>query len=190
VVRSFLDAPSQNLPEFLIYHRNPQLKPSRLGPFLSNLGKRGGGVCGHVQKSEAQALGCRPLGESSQWSSNSLQTSRIVPAWNSQWNSERKEAKWSCASQLWVPGDSATSGESCGHGRPYLSFCPLTLRHCSFRSWWVCRWMQISKKNTEWYPFCLGGSTGRGVWGVSGPSGVSTPKSIRAIQKIKNTLLT
>ena len=46
------------------------------------------------------------------------------------------------------------------------------------------------KKNTEWYPFCLGGSTGRGVWGVSGPSGVSSPKSIRAIQIIKNTLLT
>jgi hypothetical protein len=32
-----------------------------------------GGVCRHVQKSEAHALGCRPRGESSQWSSNSLQ---------------------------------------------------------------------------------------------------------------------
>ena len=33
-----------------------------------------------------------------------------------------------CASQLWVPG------RSCGHGRPYLSFGPITLRHSSFRS--------------------------------------------------------
>ena len=45
-----------------------------------------GGVCGHVQKSEAHALGCRPRGESSQWSSNLPQTYRIVPAWDSQWN--------------------------------------------------------------------------------------------------------
>jgi hypothetical protein len=28
--------------EFYMYHRNPQLKPSRLPPFLSKLGKRGG----------------------------------------------------------------------------------------------------------------------------------------------------
>ena len=28
------------------------------------------GVCGHVQKSEAYALGCRPRGESSHWGSN------------------------------------------------------------------------------------------------------------------------
>jgi hypothetical protein len=35
-----------------------------------------------------------------------------------------------------------------------------------------------------------GGGTGRGVWGVGGPSGVSTPNSIRAFQeRIKNTLL-
>jgi hypothetical protein len=40
-----------------------------------------------------------------------------------------KKSMWSCESQLWVPG------ESCGHGRPYLSFCPITLRHYSFRSW-------------------------------------------------------
>ena len=37
------------------------------------------GVCGHVQKSEAHAPGCKPRGESSQWSSNSLQTFIIVP---------------------------------------------------------------------------------------------------------------
>jgi hypothetical protein len=45
---------------------------------LSKLGERG--VCGHVQKSKAHALGCRPRGESSHWGSNSLQTSRDVPA--------------------------------------------------------------------------------------------------------------
>ena len=48
-----------------------------------------GGVCGHVQKSEAHALGCRPLGDSSQWSSSLPQTYRIVQAWDSQWNSEK-----------------------------------------------------------------------------------------------------
>jgi hypothetical protein len=41
------------------------------------------------------------------------------------------------------------------------------------------------KEGADWYPFCLGGGTGRGVWGVGGPSGVSTPKSIHAIQKNK-----
>ena len=29
--------------------------------------------------------------------------------------------------QLWVPGRSRV------HGRPYISFCPITLRHYSFR---------------------------------------------------------
>jgi len=37
----------------------------------------------------------------------------------------------------------------------------------------------------DWYPFCLGGGTGRGVLGVGGPSGVSTPKSKRVVQKSK-----
>jgi hypothetical protein len=45
------------------------------------------------------------------------------------------------------------------------------------------------QKGAEWYPFCLGGGTGRGVWGVGGPSGVSTPKSIRAFQKKVGRLL-
>ena len=31
--------------------------------------------------------------------------------------------------------------------------------------------------------FCLGGSTGRGVWGVGGPSERSTPNSGHASQK-------
>jgi len=30
----------------------------------------------------------------------------------------------------------------------------------------------------------FGEGTGRGVWGVGGPSGVSTPKNIRAFQKL------
>ena len=46
----------------------------------------------------------------------------------SQWNSEEMEAMWICAIQLWVPGRSRV------HGRPYLSFCPITLQHFSFRS--------------------------------------------------------
>jgi len=45
-----------------VYHRNPRLKPSRLAPFFEQIGLRGG-VCGHVRKSEAHALGCRQRGE-------------------------------------------------------------------------------------------------------------------------------
>ena len=119
----------------LVYHRNFQLKLSRQPPFLSKSGKRGGlWTC---PKSEAHALGCRPWGESSHWSSNSPQTYRIVPAWVNQWNSEEMEAMWDCASQLWVPGRSRV------HVCPYLSFCRITLQHFSLRSWWVCRWMPI-----------------------------------------------
>jgi hypothetical protein len=40
-----------------------------------------------------------------------------------------------------------------------------------------------NSKGAEWYPFLSGGATGRGALGVGGPSGVSTPKSKRAIQK-------
>ena len=47
---------------------------------------------------------------------------------DSQWNSEEIEAMWDCASQLEVPGRSRV------HGRLYLSFCPTTLQHLSFRS--------------------------------------------------------
>jgi len=47
-------------------------------PFWENWVK--GRVCGHVQRSEAHALECRPRGELSQWSSNSPQTYRKVPA--------------------------------------------------------------------------------------------------------------
>ena len=38
------------------------------------------------------------------------------------------KAMWGCASQLWVPGRSLV------HGRPYLSFCPITLQHFNYRS--------------------------------------------------------
>jgi len=64
-----------------------------------------------------------------------------VSAWDSQWNSEEMEAMWDCVSQLWVPGRSRV------HGRPYLSICPITLRHSSFRYWWVCRWMPVWKRS-------------------------------------------
>ena len=93
------------------------------------------------QKVRGTRARCRPRGESSQWSSNSLQTSIIVPAWDNRYNSKGKEATWGCASQLWVPG------KSCVHGRLYLRICPLTLWHFSFRSWWVCRWMWNLKRS-------------------------------------------
>ena len=41
------------------------------------------------------------------------------------------------------------------------------------------------QKGADWYLICLGGSTGRGVWGVGGPSKRSTPKSGHAFQKYK-----
>jgi hypothetical protein len=67
---------------------------------------------------------------------------------------------WDCASQLWVPGRSRV------HGRPYLSFCPITLQHFSFRSWWICRWMPIWKRS-RLLPFSSGWSHGKGgLWGV------------------------
>jgi len=68
------------------------------------------------------------------------------------------EAMWDCASQLWVPGD------SCGHGRPYLSFCPITLRHYSFRYRWVCRWMQNSKRS-RMVPFFVWVGASEGEFG-------------------------
>ena len=64
------------------------------------------------------------------------------------------KAMWDCASQLWVPG------RSCGHGRPYLDFCPIILQHFSFRC--------LFEKGADWYPFCPGGGTGRGVLGGEG----------------------
>jgi hypothetical protein len=60
------------------YRRFPQLKLRRLPPFLSKLGKRGG--LWTSPKVRGTRAGCRLRGESSQWSSNPLQTSRIVPA--------------------------------------------------------------------------------------------------------------
>jgi len=129
----------------------------------------GGGLwtCPKVRGTRARV---QAAGESSQWSSNLPQTYRIVPAWDIQWNSEEMEAMWDCASQLWVPGRSRV------HGRPYLRFCPITLQHFSFRSWCVCRWMPIWKRN-RLVPFLSG-------WGHrKGGSGGSSPKIIRAYTK-------
>ena len=92
---------------------------------------------------------------------------KIVEFW-------KKEAMWSCASQLWVPS------ESCGDGRPYLSFCPITLQHCSFRSWWVCRWMQNSKRS-RMVPFLFGWGHWKGSLGGGW--------SLRGVHPIKYTCL-
>ena len=46
--------------KFLIYYWIPQLKPSRLLPFLSELGKRG--VCVHVQKSKGTSAPVQAAG--------------------------------------------------------------------------------------------------------------------------------
>ena len=130
---------------------------------------KGGGGCGNVQKSEAHTLRCRPRKESSQWSSNSPQNCRIVPAWDSQWSSEEMEAMWDCASQLWVPGRSLV------HGRPYLSFCPITLQHFNFRSWWVCKWMPI-RKRSRLVPFLSGWGHRKGGLGGGSLRGVHPKK--------------
>jgi len=68
------------------FHENLNIRilsssPVDCHPFWADWVK--GGVCGHVQKSEAHALGCRPQGESSQGSSNLPQTYRIVSALDS-----------------------------------------------------------------------------------------------------------
>jgi hypothetical protein len=70
---------------------------------------------------------------------------------------------WDCASQLWVPGRSLV------HGRPYLSFCPITLQHFNYRSW--CRWMPIWKRSRlvplfSWWGHRKGGFGGG--WGGRG----------------------
>jgi len=105
-----------------------------------------------------------------------------VPAWDSQLKSRKKEAMWSCASQLWVPG------RSCGHGRPYLSFGPITLRHSSFRSWWLCRWTQSSKRSRVvpffvWWGHCKGGFGGG--WSLRDVH----PKKYTCLPENLNTLL-
>jgi hypothetical protein len=81
------------------------------------------------------------------------------------------EAMWDCASQLWMPGRSRV------HGRPYLNFCPVTLQHFSFRSWFVCRWMPVWKRS-RLVPFLSGWGHRKG--GLGGGSGGSSPKIGRA----------
>jgi len=58
-VSTFWDPPSRIywgiFSKLQLYIWSPQLKPSRLAPFLSKLVK--GGICAHFQKSQAHALG-------------------------------------------------------------------------------------------------------------------------------------
>jgi len=67
------------LPQILKHISDSSAQAQSIRTLLKQIGLRGE-ICEHVQMSEANALGCRPRGESSQWSSNSLLTSRIVPA--------------------------------------------------------------------------------------------------------------
>jgi len=93
-----------------------------------------------------------------------------VPAWDSQWNSEEIEAMWDSASQLWVPGRSRV------HGRPYLSFCPITLRHFSFMSWRIRRWMHNSEWSSFGTLFCLVWALEGGIRGWEIPQGCPPQK--------------
>ena len=128
-VQSFSDPPSNTLLghsyQFLNISSESSAQTQPIGTLIEQIGFGGGG-CGHVQKSEAHALG--PRGESSQWSSNLPHSYRIVPAWDSRVLKDWKYCGTVQASQLWVPGKEQV------HGRPYLSFCPITLQHFSFRS--------------------------------------------------------
>jgi len=77
---------------------------------------KGGGVCGHAQKSEAHALGCKPRGESANEAAiypklTGLCQREIVSGILKKW-----KQCGTVLNQLWVPGRSR------GHGRPYLSF--------------------------------------------------------------------
>ena len=50
--------------EIVIIYLESSAQTQSIGTLFEQIGL--GGVCGHVQKSEAHALGCRPRGESSQ----------------------------------------------------------------------------------------------------------------------------
>jgi hypothetical protein len=135
-----------------------------------------GGVSGHVHKSEAHALWYRPLGELGQWSSNTIQTFRIMPAWDSQWNYKEMEAMWGCASQLWMPGMCAWASVSqlLPHNSATIQFHVLVSMQVGCRIW----------KGADWYP-CLG-------WGTrwrseGGPPRGSTPKNGHAFHTQKNS---
>ena len=91
-----------------------------------------GGVCGHVQKSEAHALRCRPQGKSSQMSSCSIQlpglcqhemVSGVLKKWK---QCGVVQGSRGCLQAHDLPAD-----KSCVHGRLYLNFGPITLRHFS-----------------------------------------------------------
>ena len=64
-----------------------------------------------------------------------------------------------------------------------INFCSNTLQHFSFRSYEYAYGCLLGK-GADWYPFCLGGGTGREVWGVGGGSEGSSPNVIHAfVQK-------
>ena len=67
---SFLEPPSKNLLghsyEILNIPSESTTQAQSIGTLFGQIGSRGGGICGHVQKSEAHAIGCRQRGESRQ----------------------------------------------------------------------------------------------------------------------------
>jgi hypothetical protein len=86
-----------------------------------------GGICGRVKKSEAHALGAgRGVSQANGAAIHSKPlglcqheiVSKILKKW-------KQCGMWGCTSQLWVPGRSRV------YGRPYLSFCSITLQHFS-----------------------------------------------------------
>jgi hypothetical protein len=86
------------------------------------------GVCGQAHKSEANAHWVQAAGwvkpKEQRFTPNfqdSVSIRYLVEIW-------RNKAIWGCVSQLWV------LGRSCVHGRPYLSFCPITLYHFNCKS--------------------------------------------------------
>ena len=84
------------------------------------------------------------------------------------------EAMWDCVSQLWVPG------RSCVYERPYLSVLPHNSATLQFQLLMSMQMDAEFKQEQIGNPSYLGGGTGRGVWGVGGGSGGSSPKIGRA----------
>ena len=51
---------------YFILSSKSSAQAQSIGTLFEQIGSRGGGICGHVQKSEAHAIGCRQRGESRQ----------------------------------------------------------------------------------------------------------------------------
>ena len=79
-------------------------------------------------------------------------------------------------------------GRSRVHGRPYLNFAP---QLCNTSISGLDEYADgcLLKKGADWYPFCLGGGTGREVWGGGDPQGCPPQKVNVSPIKIKNALL-